>query len=119
MTKKAARHSGEKSAYHECDDFVTRRVNAHGLRGDFIVMHGNKAAAVSGMDNGENDIDRDDGGSAGPKKIRVTRNAGEPKRSAQCRHVAKNDADDLAKTERDDRKIIAFQFQRWRAHNEP
>ena len=47
------------------------------------------------------------------KKLRVTGDAGEPARAPEA--LFRNDADDFAEAERDDRQVIAFKPKRRRA----
>jgi hypothetical protein len=46
MRVEPACDSGKKSAGDKGGDFITRRVDAHGPGGDFIVMHRNESAPI-------------------------------------------------------------------------
>ena len=109
---KSAGDAGEKCADDERDDLVSRRVDAHRLGGDFVVVHGDEAAAVGGIDQRGDDVNRHRGEAERPKEIRVAGNAAQAARAADRVDVLENDADDFAETERDDGEIIAAQPQR-------
>ena len=58
MRVKPARYSREKCAEHKGGHFVTRGVNANGLGRDFVVAYRQKTAAVSGINQADDDVNR-------------------------------------------------------------
>ena len=109
---KSAGDAREKRADDKRGDLVLRRVDAHRLGGDFVVAHGDEAAAVGRMHQRGDDINRHGREAEHPKEIRVAMHHAQTARAADGVHVLKNDADDFAEAERDDGQIIAPQPQR-------
>jgi hypothetical protein len=72
-------------------------------------MHRDETAPVSGVDDGKNDVNRDEGEGVSPKQICVGGNSRKAASRADGRNIEKDDANDFAETEGDDGQIITFQ----------
>ena len=108
MRVKPARDAGEKRGEDEGEHFVFRGVDTHRLGSDFVVAHGEKAAAVGGADEVQHDVNRDRGKGEGPKEVRVQFHPTEPALRAERLGVLDHAFDDLVETERHDREVVAL-----------
>jgi len=69
---------------------------------NLVVAHGDEAAAVSGMHERGDDINRHCRAAERPEKICPAVRDAQAARATDFFHVLENDADDFAETERDD-----------------
>ena len=101
----------KKAPTDKARHFVFCGIDPHGLRSDLVIAHGNKTAAISGIDERGNHINRYGRKAERPKKIGLTVCDAQSARAAHGIHVLEDDPDDFAKTKRDDGEIIAAQSQ--------
>ena len=85
---------------------------------DRVIPHREKAAAVSGVDQAHDDVDRDRDNRVSPKQGRVTCDPAIATRAADRVRVLNQHSNDFAEAKGDDRKVIALQSQRRHANNQ-
>ena len=92
-----------------------RRVDAHGLGGDFIVSHRQKTAPVGGVNKAQHHVSGQGGEGKGPKKIGMLDHPAETALGTERLGILDNAFDDFIEAEGDDREVVATQAQRGNA----
>src|SRR5581483_9810004 len=119
MTIQPAGDAGEKCADDEGGDLVASGIEADGFAGDFVVMGGEKTAAVGGVDQAGDGEDGEGGGSVGPGEVGVGRQPDKTESAADGLDILKDDTDDFTKAEGDKREVVASEPQRGCADEQP
>ena len=109
MAVKSAGGAGEKRADDEGDDFVMRGVEADGFGGDFVVVGGEKTAAVGGVDQTGDDEDGEGDEGEDPENRSVRGDTIEAEGAAEKLYVLNDDADDFAEAEGDEGEVVTFE----------
>ena len=113
-----ARDSGEKGPDDEGEHLVFRGIDAHCFGGDFVVAHGEKTAAVRGVNEVEHDVHGERGEGEGPKEIRVLNHSSESSLGAERFGILDDTFDDFIEAKGDDGEVVAAQAQRGNSHRE-
>src|SRR2546421_1850808 len=111
MCVEPARNPGKECANYEGGYFITSGVNSDGRRGNLIIMHGQKSAPISGMDEHQDGENGDCSRAIGPKQIGIRRYSLQTAGTADRLDVLKYDPDNFAKPQGDNRQVISFEPQ--------
>src|SRR5207248_2781273 len=114
----ATSNAFKKCAEHKGSHLVTRRIDSDGFRCDLVIAYREKTAAIGGIDQTNNNIDRDCDNRVSPKNSRITCDAAVTTWPPYRVRVLNQNANDFAETESNDGKIIALQPQGGYADNE-
>src|SRR5258707_7788238 len=109
MSKQRPGSPSKKGPYHECNHLILCGIDAHGFSSYFIVAHRQETAAVSGVHQAENDVNRDGGKAKSPEDIGISSAHTHAASGAQEVNVQNERANDFAETERHDCQIVTAQ----------
>ena len=119
MGIEAARHSRKEGSNHKGRHFYAGRVDPHRGGRDLIVAHSLKTTPVGRSDQCNHRVNRQHGEADSPEKIGRGENPLHTASPADKIGILKEHADDLAKTKRHHRQVVAAESQGGPPHNEP